>query len=480
MAAALTSRVTTGDEEASTDAVAATSMRRPWCWRRWAILAVLAAIVAGGLCGREDLRQLIHERGACEHLVDARGACGVDRVRVHVRDVSEVRIVRSSGSAFSAAMASRGRTGRCSGRRSPATAVSREWCRAASGRALEIDVGLSDFAAVEILTENMRSSMAQTIMECQAQGSGAQASGKPMILEVRAVRAFLQERVRPGVRAHARGGAHRSRVTRSTSCSRPCGTSTSTSRHILLTHAHVDHITGVAAAKDALDVPVYLHRDDLFLYERAVQQGAMFGFKVRQPPPVDLFYDAEPIRFGDYEARVHHTPGHCPGGVCLQIGEEGQRAPPVRRGHAVCRLDRAHGSARRRLRRADALDYAGAVSARRRRGRASGPRAGHDDRPRADNKSVCPRVPEGALKPVRQCRFGTTATSLLQEERRNGGPFDRPPKAACRNVREHKYKPLWNVGGLYLRSLTSRLSARDAPTNRTALSPCVSVAPFLL
>jgi glyoxylase-like metal-dependent hydrolase (beta-lactamase superfamily II) len=36
-------------------------------------------------------------------------------------------------------------------------------------------------------------------------------------------------------------------------------------RSVLLTHAHVDHVTGVAAAKDALGVPVYLHRDDLFL-----------------------------------------------------------------------------------------------------------------------------------------------------------------------------------------------------------------------
>ena len=33
---------------------------------------------------------------------------------------------------------------------------------------------------------------------------------------------------------------------------------------ILLTHAHVDHVTGVAATKEALDVPVYLHRDDVF------------------------------------------------------------------------------------------------------------------------------------------------------------------------------------------------------------------------
>jgi glyoxylase-like metal-dependent hydrolase (beta-lactamase superfamily II) len=94
-------------------------------------------------------------------------------------------------------------------------------------------------------------------------------------------------------------------------------------KYILLTHAHIDHITGVAAAKDAVDAPVYLHKDDLFLYDSVERQGAMFGFKVRQQPPIDAFYDRSPIDFGGYEVRVHHTPGHCPGGVCLQIGAKG-------------------------------------------------------------------------------------------------------------------------------------------------------------
>jgi hydroxyacylglutathione hydrolase len=94
-------------------------------------------------------------------------------------------------------------------------------------------------------------------------------------------------------------------------------------QYILLTHAHIDHVTGVGVAKLALDVPVYLHHDDLFLYDHTVQQGEMFGFKVQQPPPIDVFYDMLPISFGDLEARVHHTPGHCPGGVCLQMGTKG-------------------------------------------------------------------------------------------------------------------------------------------------------------
>lgn len=94
---------------------------------------------------------------------------------------------------------------------------------------------------------------------------------------------------------------------------------------ILLTHAHVDHVSGVARAKRAHPVPVWLHRDDLFLYERAAAQGAAFGLPVEPPPPVDRFYDPPgPIAFGDYDVVVHHTPGHCPGGVCLQVGRRGE------------------------------------------------------------------------------------------------------------------------------------------------------------
>src|SRR5712692_10050118 len=63
-----------------------------------------------------------------------------------------------------------------------------------------------------------------------------------------------------------------------------------TIRHILLTHAHVDHVTGVGAAKRALGAPVYLHHDDLFLYDDAVAHGAMFGLRVEAPPPPDIFY----------------------------------------------------------------------------------------------------------------------------------------------------------------------------------------------
>ena len=93
---------------------------------------------------------------------------------------------------------------------------------------------------------------------------------------------------------------------------------------ILLTHAHVDHVTGVARAKHVLQVPVYLHRDDQFLYDAAPDQAAFFGLHCDELPPIDKYYGPDTVlSFGEYEVSVHHTPGHCPGGVCLAIGMRG-------------------------------------------------------------------------------------------------------------------------------------------------------------
>ncbi|HEX7085263.1 MAG TPA: MBL fold metallo-hydrolase [Vicinamibacterales bacterium] len=93
--------------------------------------------------------------------------------------------------------------------------------------------------------------------------------------------------------------------------------------HILLTHAHLDHVTGVRRAVGALNVPVWLHPDDLPLYDAVVQQGLMFGIRCEPQPPPDRFYEpGQQLTVGDLTIRVHHTPGHAPGGVCLEIGRE--------------------------------------------------------------------------------------------------------------------------------------------------------------
>jgi hydroxyacylglutathione hydrolase len=93
--------------------------------------------------------------------------------------------------------------------------------------------------------------------------------------------------------------------------------------HVLLTHAHLDHITGVRRAKAAFNAPVYLHEADRPLYDAVVQQGLMFGLAAEPQPAPDRSYDpGDVIHFGEYGVRVHHTPGHSPGGVCLQVGKK--------------------------------------------------------------------------------------------------------------------------------------------------------------
>ena len=92
---------------------------------------------------------------------------------------------------------------------------------------------------------------------------------------------------------------------------------------ILLTHAHLDHVTGVAHAKRMYGVDVWLHKDDEFLYRGVVEQGQLFGLRVERQPPIDRYFEpGVPFAFGKLTVDILHTPGHCPGGVCLAIGPE--------------------------------------------------------------------------------------------------------------------------------------------------------------
>ena len=118
---------------------------------------------------------------------------------------------------------------------------------------------------------------------------------------------------------------------------------------ILLTHAHLDHVTGVAHAKRMYGVDVWLHQDDEFLYHGVVEQGQLFGLRVEKQPPVDHYFEpGVPFTFGKLTVDILHTPGHCPGGVCLAIGPQGSAGThPVRGRYALCRLDRPDGPVRR-------------------------------------------------------------------------------------------------------------------------------------
>ena len=87
---------------------------------------------------------------------------------------------------------------------------------------------------------------------------------------------------------------------------------------VLLTHAHLDHIGGVAGLVERYELPVYLHTEDRPLYDRAVDQAAAFGIPMEPPPPPDHTLEhGQHLSVAGIEFDVRFAPGHSPGGVVL-------------------------------------------------------------------------------------------------------------------------------------------------------------------
>src|SRR3954452_21869510 len=57
-----------------------------------------------------------------------------------------------------------------------------------------------------------------------------------------------------------------------------------TVRYILLPHAHVDYVTGVAVPKRRTAAEIHLPPNYLFLYELSVEMGEIFGLSVEPQP----------------------------------------------------------------------------------------------------------------------------------------------------------------------------------------------------
>ncbi len=99
---------------------------------------------------------------------------------------------------------------------------------------------------------------------------------------------------------------------------------------VWLTHAHFDHVGGLAALLAEQPEPqpvVYLHPDDRMLLEHAVEAAARYDLVIDAPPTTTVaIAHGDTLQLGGPSgtgatARCLHTPGHAPGHVAFHFPE---------------------------------------------------------------------------------------------------------------------------------------------------------------
>jgi hydroxyacylglutathione hydrolase len=89
-------------------------------------------------------------------------------------------------------------------------------------------------------------------------------------------------------------------------------------KHIVITHAHIDHIGGAMKLRALTGAPILLNQNDYALLKMLDEQAAWVG--MRSPGKVEIDQSVttgETVTAGSLTASILHTPGHTEGSVCL-------------------------------------------------------------------------------------------------------------------------------------------------------------------
>ena len=91
-----------------------------------------------------------------------------------------------------------------------------------------------------------------------------------------------------------------------------------TVKYLLLTHAHLDHVFGVAYVKRKFGVKAYLHPLDKVIYDDVPTRCTLYGLRGYEPSDIDEpLKEGDEIRFGNTVLAVIFVPGHAPGHVAF-------------------------------------------------------------------------------------------------------------------------------------------------------------------
>lgn len=96
-------------------------------------------------------------------------------------------------------------------------------------------------------------------------------------------------------------------------------------KHLINTHAHIDHILGNAFVCKTFSLKPMLHAKELvILQEMSPRAAIMYGMNYTPSPDPEAFIEeGDVISFGQSQLNVLFTPGHAPGHVVLVNKNDG-------------------------------------------------------------------------------------------------------------------------------------------------------------
>jgi len=94
---------------------------------------------------------------------------------------------------------------------------------------------------------------------------------------------------------------------------------------MLATHGHFDHVMAVGEIQQSLKIPLYIHKDDIFLIKRLEQTASHFlGYKPAILPIkiIEKLKIENSLKIENFKLKILHSPGHTPGSCCFYFEEE--------------------------------------------------------------------------------------------------------------------------------------------------------------
>lgn len=96
-----------------------------------------------------------------------------------------------------------------------------------------------------------------------------------------------------------------------------------TTKQIIITHAHIDHVGGAMKLRAATGAPILLNENDYALLQMLDAQADWIGMAPPEKVEIDQSVKhADTIKAGSLAAQVLQTPGHTEGSICLYFATE--------------------------------------------------------------------------------------------------------------------------------------------------------------